>query len=190
MHSKAPHWFTDSAGALLWALAAAMFISIVAGDGWVTPRDPLFKVSMAAVFWAVGTADLVVGLVCLFSKQAWLKVTLILWLAINFLAYQLGLSWFVGPHSFGGYWGNLAAAFHVTPGTAYWTSVLVYVYLLSGSVVSLLWPLWHNLKKDAEGYFKMSCPNCGGHIEFPVHGIGLGIACPHCAAAITLQGPA
>jgi hypothetical protein len=151
MQSKVVRCFTDSAGALLLTVATAIFISSGAGAGWVPPRDPLFQVSMTVVFWIVGAVELAVGLVCLFGKQAWLKVSLILWLAMIFLAYQLGFFWTVGPRSFSGYWGNLAAAFHVMPGTASWMLIAAFVYLLIGSVISLLWPSVHKLQKNPEG---------------------------------------
>ena len=189
MQSKAPHWFTDSAGALLLAVATAMFISNGAGAGWVPPRDPFLGISMPVVFWAVGAVESAVGLVCLFGKQAGLKAILILWLAMNFLAYQLGLCWTVGPRSFNGYWGNLAAAFHVASGMAYWTLMAVYVYLLIGGVVSLVWPLVHKSPPKTEGYIENSCIYCGGGIEFPIRGIGQRIACPHCMATVTLCEP-
>jgi hypothetical protein len=139
MHSKVIQLFTDSAGALLSAFASAMFISNVAGAGWVPPRDPLFGISMAALFWAVGAVELAVGLVCIFGKQTWLKTSLIIWLAATFLVYQIGLLCAAGLRSFSGYWGNLAITFDVAPSTASWVPTAVFVYLLTGSVASLLW---------------------------------------------------
>ena len=40
-------------------------------------------------------------------------------------------------------------------------------------------------------FYKMSCPNCGGGIEFPAHGVGELTLCPHCASEIVLicEGP-
>ena len=34
---------------------------------------------------------------------------------------------------------------------------------------------------------KMTCSSCGEHVEFPIHGIGETVACPHCANTITLH---
>jgi hypothetical protein len=36
-------------------------------------------------------------------------------------------------------------------------------------------------------YFKMNCPLCGGSIEFPAHGLGEFIGCPHCQKQIQLK---
>jgi hypothetical protein len=37
--------------------------------------------------------------------------------------------------------------------------------------------------------FKDDCPNCSGRIEFPVHGLGEEVACPHCQQSIVLRFP-
>jgi|ERR1039457_727623 hypothetical protein len=36
-------------------------------------------------------------------------------------------------------------------------------------------------------FYKMSCPSCGGGIEFPAHGIGELIDCPHCQKPVCLE---
>ena len=36
-------------------------------------------------------------------------------------------------------------------------------------------------------FYKMSCPNCGGGIEFPEHGLGSQIKCPHCQKPVVLK---
>jgi hypothetical protein len=41
---------------------------------------------------------------------------------------------------------------------------------------------------QADNFSKCACQHCGGHIEFPTHGAGRTIACPHCGAA-TLLAP-
>jgi hypothetical protein len=38
-------------------------------------------------------------------------------------------------------------------------------------------------------YFKNYCPRCGGGIEFPAHGAGRSIPCPHCKTPIPLTFP-
>ena len=32
-----------------------------------------------------------------------------------------------------------------------------------------------------ESFLIAACDHCGGHIEFPAHGVGAKVACPHCA---------
>src|ERR1035437_10408835 len=82
--------FTDSAGALLLALAVAMFISNRANARFTLPHDPLLMISMRTTFWIMGAIELVVALVCLFGKQLRFKAVLVLWLAVNLFAYQIG----------------------------------------------------------------------------------------------------
>jgi hypothetical protein len=37
-----------------------------------------------------------------------------------------------------------------------------------------------------DGYIKCRCNNCDNSIEFPAHGVGQTIACPHCGMETTL----
>ncbi|GDY23457.1 hypothetical protein LBMAG56_48040 [Verrucomicrobiota bacterium] len=39
-------------------------------------------------------------------------------------------------------------------------------------------------------FLKCSCAYCGGHIEFPAHGVGMEINCPHCGQSTLLAAPA
>jgi hypothetical protein len=36
------------------------------------------------------------------------------------------------------------------------------------------------LMAQPENFAKCACQHCGGHIEFPIHGAGRKISCPHC----------
>jgi len=40
-----------------------------------------------------------------------------------------------------------------------------------------------------EGYIKCPCNNCDVFIEFPAHGLGQTIACPHCGMETVLFKP-
>jgi hypothetical protein len=40
-----------------------------------------------------------------------------------------------------------------------------------------------------DGYIKCPCNNCHNRIEFPAHGVGQTIACPHCGMETTLFKP-
>jgi len=39
---------------------------------------------------------------------------------------------------------------------------------------------------QSDNFAKCSCQHCGGHIEFPPHGAGRTIPCPHCGSATLL----
>jgi Zn finger protein HypA/HybF involved in hydrogenase expression len=43
--------------------------------------------------------------------------------------------------------------------------------------------------KSEDGYIKCSCNNCEIFIEFPAHGLGQTIACPHCGMETVLFKP-
>lgn len=38
-------------------------------------------------------------------------------------------------------------------------------------------------------YYKMSCPRCSGHIEFPAEAAGQTLPCPHCERHTRLMAP-
>jgi len=177
--------FTDSAGALLLALAVAMFISNCTNTGFTLPHDPLLVISMRNTFWIIGAIELFVALVCLFGQHLRFKAILVLWLAMNLFVYQIGFLWNGNHRGLGVYLSGLANTFGITPSMAYLILKIVSLYLLIGSSIALLW-LW---KEDTKGYLKIACAHCGGHIAFLPQSLGQNIPCPHCEAAITLSKP-
>jgi hypothetical protein len=52
--------------------------------------------------------------------------------------------------------------------------------------------LWHcvlrqKLMAQPANFAKCACQHCGGHIEFPIAGVGRNIACPHCGEKTLLS---
>jgi DNA-directed RNA polymerase subunit RPC12/RpoP len=182
MQAKATRFFTNSAGALLLAVALAMFIANWASAGLTQPHDLVLMVSMRNLFWIVGAIALVMAMICLFGEKIWLKITLILWLVGNLLAYQIGFLWTGGHAGFSVYLSSLAEVFSMTFRTTYLILGILFLYLLIGGLASLLW-LW----MDNRSYMKIACVHCGKHIEFPAEGAWQEIACPHCGVTVTLQ---
>jgi hypothetical protein len=45
------------------------------------------------------------------------------------------------------------------------------------------------MSSEPERHAKATCGTCGGHIEFPVAGIGQTVPCPHCGSEIMLLSP-
>jgi hypothetical protein len=185
MQPKIVRCFADSAGVLLAAMAAVMFITNLATANLVQPRDAVLLVSMRTVLWVVGAIGLAVALICLFGKQPSLQMALVLWLATNLLVYQIGMFWTGGQRGSRGYLGNVADAFGIGPDTAYWLLKAVCLYLFIGSLVSLLL-VW---RENSKGYLKAVCAQCGGHVAYPPQGLGKSISCPHCQATMTLRAP-
>jgi ribosomal protein S27E len=69
-------------------------------------------------------------------------------------------------------------------------------YLLLGAYLSVgcLW-FWQvkwerkprvKVQTGRDGFWKMSCPGCGGHVKFAIANEGHKIPCPHCAKLLTL----
>jgi DNA-directed RNA polymerase subunit RPC12/RpoP len=178
------HIFTDSAGALLLALGLALLLANLATLGLHQPHDPVLTVSMDTMFWIGGSLLVVFAFICLFAKSRWLQLALILWLAVDFVVYQLGLRAMGVAHGFSGYLGALAGAFGVSPIVAEWTLNVVFAYLLLGGCTCALW-IWLNRRNS----LKMVCAACGGHIAFTAKDLGKQTACPHCKAGVTLREP-
>ena len=167
------------------AVALAMFIANWASAGLTQPHDPVLMVPMQNLFWIVGAIALVVAMICLFGEQIWLKMTLILWLAVNLSAYQIGILWKGSHAGFSIYLSSLANAFGMTSHMAYLVLEILFLYLLIGGLASLLC-LWMD---NTRGYLENACAHCGVYIEFPAEGVGQEIVCPHCGAMVTLQKP-
>ncbi len=188
-----PQTFIYSAGTLLLAAALGMFFSIEAGRGLIHPHEPLSGISLPAFFCIVGGLELAVALICLFGQNALLQTSLVLWLAINLAVYQAGLWWMGIIGGFKGCLGDVSAAFGVSAGTADLLLKALVLYLLTGSLFSLLWSWKTKLSAktpdSADSHLKISCPSCGGHIRFASQNLGQKIPCPHCQKETILRKP-
>jgi hypothetical protein len=176
--------FTDSAGVLLLALGLTLLMANLSSLSLHQPHDPVLMVSMETIFWIAGPLLAGFALICLFGQSTWLKLALLLWLALDFLVYQVGLHSMGITHGFGGYLTSLAGAFAVSLHTSELTLNAIFAYLLLGSSFCAIWLWWS--RKDT---LKMACTACGGHIAFTVKNLGKQTACPHCQAAVTLRKP-
>jgi hypothetical protein len=193
MQAKATRFFTNSAGTLLLAVALAMFIANWASAGLTQPHDPVLAVSMDNLFWIVGVMALVVAMICLFSERVWLKITLILWLAVNLFAYQIGF-FLKGSHAgFSVYLTSLAEAFGIPPVAAELILQIIMAYLLFGGCEFLAYK-WVNRPKTTRPVpvapvpttVKFSCinPGCQQHIMVDLSCSGRQIQCPACGTVL------
>ena len=180
--------FLHSAGAILLGLAAVMFVGNVSGNGWVSPRDPLLTIPMRDTLWGFSVLALGVALVCLFGKRPSLQLALVLWLAMNFAVYQVGLGWSGATGGFKGYLGGVSAAFDLSVGTTARLLQFIILYLFAGSLLSLVWH-WRRpaSAESAASELKTSCTACGGHIRFAAQNLGQIINCPHCQKPTRLR---
>lgn len=186
-----PRLFIYSAGVLLLAAVLGMFFSIEAGRGLIHPHEPLSGINLPVFFSIVGGLELAVALICLFGQNALLQTSLVLWLAINLGVYQGGLWWLGISGGFKGYLGGVSGAFGISVGIADLILKILVLYLLTGSLFSLLWS-WAKKppaepQDNVDGDLKTVCPSCGGHIRFASQNLGQKIPCPHCQKETILR---
>lgn len=104
--------------------------------------DPIFGMSFGNLMLAVGAVELVVAVVCLFSKNGKLPPVLVAWLGTSFLFYRIGL-WGIGWHRPCSCLGNLTDALYIPTQIADTAMKIILAYLLIGSYAALFW-LWRH----------------------------------------------
>jgi hypothetical protein len=137
--SKTVGWsrrFVLSAGGILLITGLAKVVSAFGKAKVLGVTDPIFGVSFGYLMLLVGTLELVVAGICLFSKRQNLSLGLTAWLATSFLAYRIGL-WYVGWQRPCSCLGNLADALHIPPNVADGALKIILLYLLIGSYGNL-----------------------------------------------------
>jgi hypothetical protein len=186
MRTKLFYIFTNSAGALLLALASALFlINGTSPADYVPPHDPIFLISIRDLFWILGGIAIVMALICFFSEQPARVISLLAWFAFSFWIYRIGL-FAEGCRGITGFLGGFPHAFGISSKAAAVLGDLLFASLLGGSCAAL-W-LVRRLPQSVE-YKKMSCPSCGTHISFATENLGQKIPCPHCHKTVTLRKP-
>ncbi len=188
MQPKLTFYFTNSAAALLAAMATVFFVGNLATGTLVQPHDPVLMVSMRILFWILGMAGLAVSLFCIFANNPQWKIALVLWLSLDLVIYGFAFQW-SGTHGLGTYLGAVAEPFGLSTGTSGFILTAMFVYLLVGSSFLLGSSWWQKIREEAGGYLKIPCPSCGGKIKFPPADMGRQIPCPHCQVLLTLRKP-
>jgi hypothetical protein len=159
---------------------------LVAGKWPLIVLDPIFGMPMRFAILMMGVVELMAAAFCFFGRQPNFQLALIAWLSINFLIYRMGLLW-QGAHTTWGCLGNSISYFRFSSGEIDIGLDLVLAFFLLGSCILLLltstkrWTQFNDFRR-------MSCPSCGGRIQFSERNLGQKIPCPHCQEAITLRG--
>jgi hypothetical protein len=194
METKIIKSFIYSAGGILLAAALMRFATAAGNAQILALPDPMLGIPLRYAVVAVGIIELLVALICLFGKKIGLQTGWLVWLAANFLLYQIGLFW-TPCHPQATCLGSLTDPFHLAFGTLGLILRWVPIYLFSGSFIALfcIWflskaALPRSQTTPVES-LKMSCALCNGHIAFAAKNLGQKIACPHCKATITLMKP-
>jgi hypothetical protein len=97
----------------------------------------------------VGLAEIVIALVCFFSKRQTLALWLVAWMSTNFLVYRIGL-WWMDWHRPCSCLGSLTDALHLSPQVADNIMKVILAYLLAGSYGLLFWQ-WRINRKVRNG---------------------------------------
>lgn len=137
--------FILSAGAILAITGIAKVWSGLGNSKFLAVVDPIIGIEFGQLMLAVGAAEIVIALVCLFSKRQTLALALVAWISTSFVVYRLGL-WWMGWHRPCNCLGNLTDALHISPQVADNIMKGVLAYLLIGSYGILIWQ-WRERQK-------------------------------------------
>ena len=137
--------FILSAGAILALTGAAKVWSTFGTAKLLAVADPIVGITFGHLMLVVGMAEIVIALVCFFSKSQKLALGLVAWLTTNLLVYRIGL-WWVGYHKPCSCLGNLTDALHISPETADTAMKIILGYLLLGSYGTLFW-VWNDQRR-------------------------------------------
>src|SRR5579885_136466 len=83
-------FFVVSAGGMLLVTGMAKLLSGFGNAEVLGTTDPVFKIDFRLLFWIVGGVEVVIAVVCAFSKKIKLPAILIAWLATSFIGYRFG----------------------------------------------------------------------------------------------------
>ena len=140
--------FTLSAGTILAITGIAKIWSGLGNSKFLAVVDPIIGIKFGQLMLMVGAAEIVIALVCFFSKRQTLALGLVAWMSTNFLVYRLGLWWmdWKKPCSC---LGNLTDALHISPQTADTITKVVLGYLVIGSYGLVIWQ-WSKSRSTQE----------------------------------------
>lgn len=196
-------FFILSAGIILLAAALCRFL-IAAGHAQILALpDPILGISLRNSVIAVGAFELVVALICLFGRRVGFQIGWLAWLATSYIVF-----WFcllaLHDHPQGTCIGILTDPLWLYHGITGHILGLIPFGLVLGSYAAVF-SLWFSAdartvrlagarrpaarQGEMAELMKMSCPACGGHVQFPAQKIGQQMSCPHCQVAIALRKP-
>jgi len=125
-------WFVNTAGVIFAITGIAKVWSGVGSSKFLAVVDPIIGIKFGQLMLLVGLAEIVIALVCFFSKRQTLAVGLVAWMSTNFVVYRYGL-WWINWKKPCSCLGNLTDALHISPQTADNIMKVLLAYLLIGS---------------------------------------------------------
>lgn len=114
---------------------AAKLVSSFGSAAILAVPDPIFGLPYRALFWIVGTFELIAAAICFSRRQVRLQVGILAWLGANFLVYRLALLW-VGYHGYCHCLGTLTETIHLSPRIADRTMEVVVLFLCLGGLAT------------------------------------------------------
>ena len=150
--------FILSAGAILFITGVAKIWTGFGSSKFLAVIDPIFGIKFGQLMLAVGVAEIVIALVCFFSRRQTLALGLVAWMSTNFVVYRLGL-WWIDWHRPCNCLGNLTDALHLSPQAADNIMKAVLAYLLVGSYGLMFWR-WQRNRATTEGVPRVANPVC------------------------------
>ena len=139
-------FFVLSVGAVLAITGIAKVSSGLGTSKFLAVLDPIFGITFGKLMLVVGVAEIVIAMVCFFSKRQTLALGLVAWMSTNFVVYRLGL-WWMDWHRPCNCLGNLTDALHISPQVADNIMKVILAYLLIGSYGLLFWR-WRNSRTE------------------------------------------
>ncbi len=200
MSQKAEIVFLRSAAGLILAAAlerlSCLFHGTLASRMLLAGRDGFFGFQVRDELWVLAVMELAVGLALFCIKDVVFRLWLLAWAITNYFVIRGALS-FEGVELATSFIGSLSDPFHLSRGWSGRAVWLIPYYLLAGAYLSLAWRGWRafqesrrnraRLQTGKGGFWKISCPACGGRVQFPLTSEGWDIPCPHCTQPMKLR---
>jgi len=139
--------YINSVSILLFLTAAVKLVTSFGNDHLFQSKDPILFLSFRQVFQMVALVELGIAAICLLAEEIIVPVSLVAWLASNFLIYRISLFWigYHGPCHCLGYFTDML---HISPQIADTAMKIILCYLLIGSYAGLFW-LWRERRKTS-----------------------------------------
>jgi hypothetical protein len=138
MSRKIQGFFIFSAAVILFVTAAAKIYGATGTAEALGNSDPLIPLSNRQVFYLVGGIELFISAFLLVKDESQgLKLSVIAWLATNYLVYRAGL-WWMGMPNFCDCLGNLNEKLFISPRILNHSMLALLVWLVVGSYLLLI----------------------------------------------------
>ena len=136
MQAKLYRLFLATAGIVLAITGVAKLLSSAGHAKILHQIDPIFSISFSSLFILVGLLEIIVAIVCFWSKNISSRASLVFCLASAFVAYRVGLKMINYPRPCSCL-GSLTDALGIDAETSSRIMLVVLGYLLIGSILTL-----------------------------------------------------